>query len=97
MNSVTAAAIKALGVVVKAPHIATYLAKYDPQAYMQVREAFYGFSEIELAAAVSPSFARDVDPCAHCGEDFFSHVNGACQSRQGYHFQTRRKQDGAKQ
>jgi TnpA family transposase len=43
----TAKAIRALGVIIKTPHIATYLAQYDPKALAQAKEAFYSFSDGE--------------------------------------------------
>ena len=38
-------AIKALGVVLKTPHIAAYLASTDPQAVRQCTEAFESASD----------------------------------------------------
>jgi len=47
-------AIRALGVIVKTPHIAAYLAQYDPKALQQAKAAFYAFETHELDAASSP-------------------------------------------
>ena len=59
----TTKAIRALGVIIKTPHIATYLAQYDPKALAQAKEAFYSFSDGEITAAqarIESAFVEDV-------------------------------------
>ena len=62
-ESAVTKAIRALGVIIKTPHIATYLAQYDPMALAQAKEAFYGFADEEIAAAqghIESTFVEDV-------------------------------------
>ena len=55
-------AICALDVIIHTDHIKSYLAKYDPQALAQAKEAYYAFDDAELDAAAEYMAERILPP-----------------------------------